>query len=234
MSEKVRREYRGVSIIMITKDEEDAVASVIDDIEEDAPGAEIVIVDSSIDNTASIAREKGACVVRQYPPKGYAAAMVRGFMESKNEIVVTMDCDNTYPTDAIPDLVKLIRNGYSVVGATRISCGRPQHMPLTNYYANLVFNAFATLCFAQRIKDIHTGMRAYKRTVLEQIEWDVISGGGAAFPVDLYLKPMRLGYKVVEIPIEYHERSGETKLNRWHGTKWTLRRIIKCRFDSAM
>lgn len=60
---------------MITKNESEAVGKVVTDIQRVVPGAEILIVDSSDDQTAQIAQSLGAKVIRQYPPKGYGNAM---------------------------------------------------------------------------------------------------------------------------------------------------------------
>ncbi len=48
--------YKDVSIVMISMNEEDAIKNVLQDISKDAPGAEIVLVDSSKDKTPQIAK----------------------------------------------------------------------------------------------------------------------------------------------------------------------------------
>ena len=69
-------------------------------------------------------------------------------------------------------------------------------------------------------------MRAYRRTMLDALRWDP---NGAALPVELVLQPQRLGYRVVERPIGYRERLGQTTLHRWDSAKWTFRRMWKAR-----
>src|SRR3954451_6131295 len=91
-----------VTVAMITMNEEKAVAKVIDDIRRYAPGAEILLVDSSKDRTAEIAEAKGARVIKQFPPKGYGPAMDRVLRSAHGKVVVTLDCDDTYPADQIP------------------------------------------------------------------------------------------------------------------------------------
>jgi hypothetical protein len=60
--------------------------------------------------------------------------------------------------------------------------------------------------------------------MLEALAWDP---NGAALPVELVLLPERLGYRVVERPIVYRERIGQTTLHRWDSTRWTLKRIYR-------
>src|SRR5213080_1068003 len=97
-----------LTISMITLNEERAVAKVVADISRVVPEAEIFLVDSSKDRTAEIATELGCRVFKQFPPKGYGPAMDRAVRDARGDIVVTLDCDDTYPVDAIPKLMKLI------------------------------------------------------------------------------------------------------------------------------
>lgn len=97
-----------ITVAMITKNEEKAVGRVIQDIKQVVPDAEIVIIDSSADQTATIAEEMGAKVIRQIPPRGYGPAMERALREASREVIITLDCDNTYPSKKIPELASLI------------------------------------------------------------------------------------------------------------------------------
>ena len=88
-----------ISVAMITMNEEKAVEKVIRDLRVVMEGLdyEILIVDSSKDNTPVLAASLGARVVRQFPPKGYGQAMARALEESRGDVVITLDCDDTYP-----------------------------------------------------------------------------------------------------------------------------------------
>jgi len=76
--------------------------------------------------------------------------------------------------------------------------------------------------------DVHSGMRAYRRTMLERVTFDP---NGPALPVDLILKPALLGYRISEVFIPYGERIGETTLQRFTSTIWTFRRIFRLAFS---
>jgi glycosyltransferase involved in cell wall biosynthesis len=82
-------------------------------------------------------------VVRQFPPQGYGPAMNRAVREASGDIVVTLDCDDTYPVETIPRLAAMIENeGWDLVNTTRVQ-RRPRAMPLSNFVANRVFAAAA-------------------------------------------------------------------------------------------
>jgi glycosyltransferase involved in cell wall biosynthesis len=212
-------------VSMITLNEERAVTKVVQDIRRVVPDATIFLVDSSKDRTAEIARELGCVVVKQFPPKGYGPAMDRAVREAPGDIVVTLDCDDTYPVDMIPTIAAMIEDGYDLVNTTRVQ-KRPKAMPFANFLANRFFALSARVLHGIRTTDVHSGMRAYRKTMVDQLQWDP---NGPALPVDMLLIPFRLGYRLAEVPIAYHDRVGETTLRRFTSTLWTLRRIWNVR-----
>jgi glycosyltransferase involved in cell wall biosynthesis len=210
-----------LTISMITLNEERAVAKVVGDIRRVVPDAEIFLVDSSKDRTAEIATELGCRVFKQFPPKGYGPAMDRAVRDAAGDIVITLDCDDTYPVETIPTLVSLIDEGYDLVNATRLA-KRPNAMPFANY----LFAWTARLLHGIRTTDVHSGMRAYRKSMIENVTWDP---HGPALPVDMLVIPYRMGYRVTEIPIEYRDRIGASTLQRWNSTVWTFKRLWRAR-----
>ena len=214
-----------LTVSMITLNEERAVEKVVRDIRRVAPEAEIFLVDSSSDRTAEIAQSLGCRVLKQFPPKGYGPAMDRAVRDASGDIVITLDCDDTYPVEAIPQLVALIDQGADLVNASRLT-KRPKAMPLANYIANRVFAWTARLLHGIKTTDVHSGMRAYRKTMIDAVQWDP---NGPALPVDMLVIPYRLGYRVVEVPIEYRERIGASTLQRFKSTVWTFKRLWRAR-----
>ena len=214
-----------VTVSMITLNEERAVAKVIGDIRRVVPDAEIFLVDSSKDRTAEIATELGARVFKQFPPKGYGPAMDRAVRDARGDVVVTLDCDDTYPVEEIPHLVALVEQGADLVNTTRVA-KRPKAMPFANFLANRLFALTARLLHGLKTTDVHSGMRAYRKTMIDAVQWDPC---GPALPVDMIVIPHRMGFKVVDVPIDYRERIGTTTLQRWNSTKWTFKRLWRAR-----
>ncbi len=210
-----------LTVSMITMNEEKAVAKVIHDIRRVAPDAEILLVDSSKDRTAEIAQELGARVIKQFPPQGYGPAMNRAVREAYGDVVITLDCDDTYPVEVIPELMKYMEQGYDLVNTTR-TWRRPKAMPFANFLANRVFALGARVLHGLKTTDVHSGMRAYRKTMIDQVQW---IEKGPALPVDMYVIPFKRGFKTLEIPIDYRERIGETTLHRWSSTIWTFKRL---------
>jgi glycosyltransferase involved in cell wall biosynthesis len=212
---------------MISMNEEKAVGKVIADIKLHLPQAQVLLVDSSSDRTPEIARAAGAKVIRQYPPQGYGPAMDRALREADGEVVVTMDCDDTYPPGRIAEMADMILKGrYDLVDASRLQ-KKPAAMPWINFLANWGFARLASLLFWRRLTDLHSGMRAYRKSMIDEMEFNA---QGPALPVELLLKPLAQGRRVGTIFIDYRERVGETTLDPLASAWWTLKRILHCRF----
>jgi hypothetical protein len=216
------RRKLSLTVGMISMNEAGAVGGVIDSIRANRPDAEILLVDSSKDETPEIAEKKGARVIRQFPPRGYGPAMTRLLYSATTDVIVTMDCDGTYPSEEIGDLHERIERGMDLVNASRTH-HRPGAMPLPNYIANRTFAAVAGAVHAFSTTDVHSGMRSYRTSMLRGI---YVPEKGAALPVELMIVPARHGYAVEDVNIDYKERVGTSTLQRWDSTLWTFRRIM--------
>ena len=217
-----------ISVVMITKNEQEAVGKVVADIQAVIPDAEIIIVDSSEDRTCEIARSLGVKVIRQYPPRGYGNAMDVGLRSASGDVIVTCDCDDTYPANTIPKLARLVLDeGYDLVDGSRLK-SKPPAMPWINYLANKGFAWVASVLFFRHITDLHSGMRAYKKELVESIQYNA---QGLALPVELLLRPIKMNYKVKTVYIDYFERLGQSKMKPLDNAWWTLKRILSVRFS---
>ncbi len=216
-----------ITVAMITMNEEKAVGKVICDILRIVPDAEILVVDSSKDRTPEIASGLGARVIRQFPPKGYGPAMEMALRSASGDVIVTLDCDDTYPVDQIPVMARMVLcEGWDLVDGSRLK-DKPSAMPWLNYFANAGFALTASSLFGKRLTDLHSGMRAYRKSMIDGLNVD---SQGAALPVELLLRPLRDGFKVKFHFIEYKERIGTPTMRPLQSAWWTMKRIFRVRF----
>ena len=216
-----------ISLTMITLNEEKSVEKVIREIQNLDERIEIVIVDSSTDSTPKIAERLGANVHYQYPPIGYGPAMDYALKCSSREIIITVDCDDTYPLDKVDIFSRaIIEDNYDLVDGNRLA-RKPNNMPYINFLANYFFALIASILFFKRVEDLHSGMRAYRKTIVDNLPYEV---SGVSLPVELLLWPIRLGYKIKIVNIEYKERIGDSKLEPLKAAWWTVIRILRARF----
>lgn len=221
-----KRRKMSLTVGMLTMNEEESVEAMIGEIRRVAPDAKLLCVDSSTkDRTAEIARRLGARVLRQVPPRGHGPAMelLMYSAAKESDMLVYLDCDFTYPAEMIPVVRRLVEEGADVVNCARTRT-RPAAMPVPNFVANRTFAAMAHAMHGVPTVDVHSGMRAYRSGVIRAFDFD---GEGDALPIDTLLWPAKCGYRVVEMPIDYNERVGQSKLRKLAGTVWTMIRLAR-------
>jgi glycosyltransferase involved in cell wall biosynthesis len=215
-------DYLKVSVVMGTRDEEKAIEKVIKDIKSVTGNKiEIIIVDGSKDRTPEIAERLGVKVIRQ-EPKGYGTAVRLALLSATRDIIITTDCDDTYPMEDIPKFVKLIEEGYDIVSGSRLAKSADT-MPIFNKCGNWLFAFITSILYGIKVTDVTTGMRAYRREVIHNINWTENVGLSA----ELLFRPALRKCKIIEIPILYRERLGETKLNPIIGGMGIFKSILK-------
>lgn len=213
-------------ILMLTMNEEAAVARQIEEIRRQTqPGLPILVVDSSSDRTAEVAESLGAIVIRQYPPQGYGKAMLVGQLEAAKlaDVIVTLDCDMTYPADRIPEFIAYMDQGFDCVSGNRMS-GTNEGMPLLNRLGNRFFAGLVRLLFNFSIADLTTGMRAYRSSVIAGIKWVPLR----FFPAEQALRIHQAGCKILEVPVEYRVRVGDVKMQKVRDTIALIKAILHC------
>jgi len=216
-----------LTVGLLTMDEEASIERMIDAVKAQVPDAELLCVDSSMrDRTPVIAERMGARIIRQVPPRGHGPAMelLLYAAAAQSDALIYLDCDFTYPPANIPRLVRALEEeAFDVVNCARTR-RRPRAMPLANFAANRSFAALAHALHGVPTVDVHSGMRAYRSSVIRAFDFD---GEGDALPIDTLLWPAKCGYRVLEMPIDYDERVGTSKLRKLAGTVWTFARLAK-------
>lgn len=170
----------------------------------------LVVDDGSADNTAGVAEEiNGVRLIRHEKNKGYGAALKTGFSKANGELIGFLDADGTYPPEYFPMLCEKALNGSDLVIGTRLS-GTDSKMPLTRRVGNFFFATLLTLLGRQKVSDSASGMRVFKRSILERIY--PLPDGLNLTPV-MSTRAVHEGIKMAEVPIPYDERVGNSKLS---------------------
>jgi len=205
-----------VSLIIPTKNEATTICECIRRAqkvyEEMKLDGEILVSDSSTDETAKKAASCGARVIK--PEKlGYGNAYLAGFKHSQGEYIVLMDGDLTYDPGAIKEMLALLQSGrFDMVMGSRLK-GKilPGAMPALHHY---VGNPFLTWVlnrlFSAGISDAHCGLRAITREGLERLN---LRSGGMEFASEMVIEAASKDLRIAEVPITYYPREGSSKLH---------------------
>lgn len=173
---------------------------------------EVVIADNgSTDNSVAIAEDLGAHIVHQQT-RGYGAAYLTGFNAAQGQYIIMGDSDNTYDFTDLKRFLMPLREGYDMVMGNRFQ-GEilPGAMPWTNrYIGNPILSGMLRVMFQTAISDAHCGMRSFTAAAYKRMD---LKTTGMEFASEMVIKAIEANLKIQEIPITYHPRGGDSKLN---------------------
>ena len=183
----------------------------------------LIVDDGSSDATADIVR-RIECVqlIQHQHNRGYGAALKTGFNRAAGELIGFLDADGTYPPENFPELCQLALNGSDLVVGSRMA-GAASQMPITRRIGNMFFANLLSIIGRQKVTDSASGMRVFKREILELIY--PLPDGLNLTPV-MSTRALHERITIVEVPIPYSERLGRSKLSVVRDGSLFLRSII--------
>ncbi len=201
-----------ISIVIPAYNEAHAISDVVKNIQqvldETSLNAEIIIVDdASTDGTAASISETNCRLIRHPYNKGYGASLKTGVRQARHEIVLITDADGTYPPEAIPALVKEMETHDMVVGART---GSSVHIPLIRRPVKWMLRKLANYLSGISIPDLNSGMRAFRKDIV--LRYFRLLPSGFSFTTTITLAMLTNDYNVLYIPINYHKRTGKSKI----------------------
>ncbi|MCZ6625370.1 MAG: glycosyltransferase family 2 protein [Deltaproteobacteria bacterium] len=238
-------------MVLPAYNEEDALPRLIDSLveqlrEENREFEILVVNDGSEDRTWEVAEAySGKAPIRLYnneTNRGLAETLRTGLLEAlklaaKDDIIITMDADNTHPAGLVVRMVRLIREGNDVVIASRYRKGSyVRGVPLSRRLLSYGASWLCRLLFPIRgVRDYTCGYRAYRVTALSQLisryGEDFISEKGFASMVDILLRLREQELIFTEVPLilRYDLKPGRSKMNVSRTIKETLNLLVRRR-----
>ena len=208
-----------LSVVIPAYNEENGIAEIASRVLSVAPalknvGVErlelLVVDDGSRDRTAEVAAAiPGVSLIRHAKNRGYGAALKTGFSKASGELIGFLDADGTYPPEYFPQLCQAALNGTDLVIGSRMA-GADSQMPFTRRVGNFFFANLLTLLGRQKVTDSASGMRVFRREILERIY--PLPDGLNLTPV-MSTRAVHEGIRIEEVPIPYSERVGRSKLS---------------------
>ena len=199
-----------ISVIIPAFNEEDSIGLVLDALPQNLIHEVIVVDNNSTDNTARSASEKGARVVAEQR-RGYGSACLKGISVLDNpDIVVFLDGDfSDYPEELVK-LVAPIESGEMdfVLGSRMILPESRSALLPQSRYGNQLAVFLMRLFFRHQYTDLGP-FRAIRYESLQAIAMQDTNFG---WTVEMQIKAVKKGLRILEIPVKYRERVGVSKI----------------------
>lgn len=201
-----------LSIIIPCYNERENIINILDKIDQvEEIRKEIIVVDDcSTDGTREIlenkVRDRVAQLIYHEKNGGKGAALKTGFAHATGDIVIVQDADLEYDPMEYKDVIlPIVEEKAKVVYGSRF-----KNSPAKGYLANRLANKFLTilsnLFTHQRLTDMETCYKAFRREVIQSVDIEEKRFG---FEPEITAKISDMRIRIREVPISYYPRTNE-------------------------
>jgi len=212
-------------VIVPTYNERFNIARLIPAVLAQDPSLEMLVVDDgSPDGTGGIvdaiaANNERVHVIHREGKLGLGTAYLAGFrwaLDRKYDLVFEMDADFSHNPERLPEFLEAIKEADLVLGS-RYQNG---HVNVVNWPMSRLFLSYAANIYARGVTglpifDATGGFKCFRRNVLESIDLSSVKSNGYAFQIEMSFRAWKRGYRLVEIPIIFVDRTeGVSKMSK--------------------
>lgn len=203
-----------IKVIIPAYNEEASIAHVINDLPNSVSEV-IVISNNSTDATEAVAKNAGATVLSE-KRKGYGYACLKGMeyiasQTTPTDIVVFLDGDySDYPEELTKIVAPILEDNYDFVVGARVAETREKgSMTLPQLFGNWLATSLMRLFFKSKFTDLGP-FRAIKYKKLLALNMEDKTYG---WTVEMQLKALKRKYTYLEVPVNYRNRIGVSKVS---------------------
>jgi dolichol-phosphate mannosyltransferase len=211
-------------LVIPTYNEADNVEPLVEAVLAQLPEQRTVLIvdDGSPDGTGEIAdriaaEREDVRVLHRKTKEGLGPAYVAGFREALAngaEVICQMDADFSHDPVDIPRLLAALEHADLALGSRYAPGGGIERWGPLRRFISKGGSAYARALLGVSVKDLTGGFKVFRREVLERIDIGSIPSLGYAFQVETTYRAIRAGFRVVEVPILFHDRRvGESKMS---------------------
>src|SRR6478609_5177536 len=211
-------------VVIPTYDEAQNIADVLRRVRAALPRADVLVVDDgSPDGTAELADALGAelgriSVLRRSGKEGLGAAYRAGFafgLTHGYDVLVEMDADLSHDPAALPRLVGALDGGADLaIGSRYVDGAAIPEWSARRRALSRFGNRYAGALLGTDIHDLTSGYRAYRADALRVVHAETTRATGYAFQIEMAYRMVASGHTVVEVPIEFNDRTvGTSKMS---------------------
>jgi dolichol-phosphate mannosyltransferase len=184
----------------------------------------LVADDNSPDGTGEIADRLAAeldyvDVLHRAKKEGIGPAYLAAFahvLETDAELILEMDCDFSHDPTDVPRLIEAAEAGADLVlGSRYVAGGGTRNWGLLRRIISWGGSFYARVILGLHVHDLTGGFKCYRREVLEAVDLEGIDSKGYAFQIETTYRAVQKGFRVVEVPIVFVDRTeGTSKMNK--------------------
>jgi glycosyltransferase involved in cell wall biosynthesis len=182
----------------------------------------VVVIDGATDGSAAAATPLADQVIEHPQNLGYGRSLKTGILAATNDLIAITDADGTYPAERLPELIRLADRYHMVVAART---GAFYRGGFVKRMGRVVFRYLSEFAAGQRIPDINSGFRVFRRSHV--IPFFPLLSTGFSFTTTLTLVYLLNDFFVHYVPIEYHERIGRSKVHHLRDAARALQIIVE-------
>ena len=185
----------------------------------------LVVDDNSPDGTGDLVAEAAKTservhLMRRPGKMGLGTAYRDGFQwalqRPEYEYMIEMDADFAHDPSHLPVFLAAADNADFVLGSRYLNGNvTVVNWPMRRLMLSYGANVYARIVTGMRLWDATGGFKCFHRRVLEGIELADVRSNGYAFQIEMSFRAFRKGFKAVEIPIVFTDRTqGTSKMNQ--------------------
>ena len=193
-----------IAILIPCHNEELTIGEVVSAFRRELPNARIFVFDNnSTDKTVEVATKAGAVVMYERR-QGKGNVVQTMFRVVDADIYVMVDGDDTYPAEAVHQLIApiLADDADMVIGSRLTEASRSEFRAL-NRFGNRMYLFVLSRMFGVRISDLLSGYRAFNRRF---VAGTPLFGGGFETEAEMTIRAMSRRFRLVEVAVNLRPR----------------------------
>jgi dolichol-phosphate mannosyltransferase len=183
----------------------------------------VVVDDSSPDGTGELVRRLAAAeperveLFERPVKEGLGRAYAAGFehvLRTDHDIVVQMDVDGSHDAADVDRLVAALDNADLALGSRYVPGGDVSGWTKGREWLSRGGNTYARLLLGSSLRDLTGGFKAWRADLLRTVDSASTASDGYAFQIEMTMRAVRRGARVVEVPIVFRDREvGQSKMS---------------------
>ncbi|NCA83231.1 MAG: glycosyltransferase family 2 protein [Opitutae bacterium] len=208
------------TILIACRDEEDNIVPCLESVVSAMPEAEVLVMDGGNDRTrerATVLAQKhpNIRIIPHLPDRGKGHAIRDGIALARAQAMAQFDADRQFDAADLPALLAPVQAGLCdlCVGSRFLpgSSWTTSRPSLCRDFGNRLLAGWVSLLTGRRATDVTSGMKAWSRTAIAQIDF---RDEGYCYEAEIVVRAARLGLRIREIPVRYSSRVAGVSMHR--------------------